>query len=80
MDSGERGVAAMAVQVRELATDLGELKADVNARFKQHLTQHQEDLRSRVTTRRWIIGTAVVGAGSMAAVIVMLLDLIQHLH
>ena len=81
MDSGgTRGVGAMAVQVAELAKDFGELKTDVNTRFEQHIRQHDADLKSRTAARRWMIGTAVVGAGSMAAVIVMLLDLITRLH
>lgn len=80
VDSGKDGVAAMAVQVRELATDLGELKADVNTRFEQHLKQHTEDIRARQTARRWMVGTAIAGTGAMATVILLLLDVLQHLH
>ena len=80
VDTGERGVAAMAVQVRELATDLGELKAEVNTRFEQHLAQHREDLRSRQTTRRWMIATTIAGAAAVATVIMMLLLVLQRLH
>jgi hypothetical protein len=80
VDTGKDGVAAMAVQVRELATDLGELKADVNTRFEQHLTQHTEDLKARAAARRWMIGTVIGAAGAMGTVITMLLDVLRHLH
>ena len=78
--SGERGVAAMAVQVKELATDLGELKTDVNTRFEQHQKQHTEDIRARTTARRWMIGTIIAAAAAMATVIMMLTEVLRHLH
>jgi hypothetical protein len=80
VDSGKDGVAAMAVQVRELATDLGELKSDVAARFQQHLVQHTEDLKARTTARRWMIGTVIGAAAALATVILMLLAVLQRLH
>lgn len=73
---GSRGVLQVAGQVTDLIKDFAELKAA----FFTHETQHAEEKRERIRSRRWIIATVIGGLGGFAAVIGLLVELLQKVR
>jgi hypothetical protein len=59
---GTRGVAVLAVQVADLAKDFGE-----------HRHEHEVELKSRASSRRWAVGLAAVLFAAVESPLVTLL-------
>lgn len=78
--TGATGVPVVQSQLIEVVKDVAELRADMNSRFDAHAKAHEQADRDRVTGRRWLIGTALVGIGAMSGLYVMILDLISRHH
>lgn len=76
----DRGVVTLQAQVRELATDLAELKGQTGEWQQAHDRRHGQDERDRVSARRWIIGTGIAGVAAMATAIGLLIDIAAHIH
>lgn len=76
----DRGVITLQAQVRELATDLAELKGKTDAWQEGHDRRHGQDERDRITARRWLIGTGIAGVAAMATAIGLLVDIAAHIH
>lgn len=81
---GTRGVLALQAQLTDAIKDMVEIKADLlglkrdtSASFMEHGKQHQKDQEERVNGRRWLIGTALAGLMAMAAVIALLVQVVQ---
>ena len=79
-EHGTRGVVGLQAQIVDLVKDVTELKSDLVKRFDAHDLVHKQEARDRVSARRWMVGTAVAGLASMAAVISMLVELMMHVH
>jgi len=91
---GTKGVAVVQTQLVDVVKDITELKAEsgarfdlvdrrfdaVGKRFDDHMQIHEQDKRDRIIGRRWLVGIGIAGMGSMAAVLGLLVDVIQHLH
>lgn len=75
---GAAGVPVLQSQMIELVKDVAELKADVNTKFADHLREHEQANRDRVTGRRWMIATAFAGIGAMTGLYLMLFDLLSR--
>ena len=79
-DHGTKGVAGLHVQMTELVKDVLELKADMSVRFTSHDRVHEVDAASRVSARRWLVGTGIAAMLSLATVVGLLFDIITRLH
>lgn len=67
------GIQVLSVQLAEVIKDVGAVTADL-ARFrKEHLEEHQAERASRVSGRRWAIGTALVALASLWAPLVYII-------
>lgn len=53
--AGTRGEVGLAMQVKQVISDIGMLRADLNSHRQDHLTAE----RARVVGRRWIIGAVI---------------------
>ena len=76
----DRGVITLQAQMRELHTDLAELKGETRAWQQAHTAAHETDQRDRVSGRRWLIGVGIAGVASMSAVAGLLVDVLMHIH
>lgn len=76
----DRGVTILQQQVRELSTDLAELKGETRAWQQGHNQTHESEQRDRVAGRRWLVGIGVAGLASAAAVIGLLVDVVYQVH
>jgi hypothetical protein len=84
---GTRGVMALQAQltdtikdITELKTELHSFKGETSRWFEKHSNQHQQDMRDRTSGRRWMIGTAIAGMLAMAAVLTLLVQVLQNVH
>jgi hypothetical protein len=84
---GTRGVLALQAQLTDAIKDMVEIKSDLigfktdtAGWFKEHGKQHTQDQRERVSGRRWLVGTAFAGLMAMAAVIGLLIQVVQSVH
>ena len=73
---GSRGVLQLTGQVTDLIKDVAEMKLT----FQSHETLHEKEETQRRGTRRWITGTIIAGMGGFAAVITLLVDVLQHVR
>lgn len=76
----DRGVITLQAQVRELATDLAELKGETRTWQEGHDRTHAAEQHDRTAGRRWLIGAGIAGVASMAAVVGLLFDILSHVH
>lgn len=67
-------------QVRELSTDLAELKGETRAWQIGHNETHTLEERDRVSSRRWVLGFAVAALASLSAMIGLLIDIVYQVH
>jgi hypothetical protein len=74
---GTRGVAVIQAQVTELIKDLTELKTTTESFQKSHDTEHKEEKRTRITGRRWLIGTAIAGTGVLGGIVGLLVEVLK---
>ena len=72
---GSRGVLQLTAQVTDLIKDMTE----VRVAFAAHEGQHETDLRERRNGRRWLVGVIIAGMSGFAAVIGLLVEVLQHL-
>ncbi len=79
-DHGTRGIASLTAQVAEIIKDVAGLQSDVTNRFDLHSRTHEQDRKDRIAARRWLIGTGLVGVGTMSAVITMLVEVLHRVH
>ena len=84
---GTRGVIALQAQLTDVMKDITMLTSDVNMVkkdtalwFEKHGGQHEQDLKDRTSSRRWMIGTVIAGLVSMAAVLTLLVQIFQNIH
>lgn len=84
---GTRGVVAVQAQltdaikdVMELKSDMGSFKRDTAVWFEKHSEHHEQEMKSRISSRRWMIGTAFAGMAAMATVLALLIQIVGSLH
>lgn len=75
----DRGVTVLQQQVRELATDVAELKGQAVTWQQTHERTHLQDKRDRTSERHWMIGTAIAGLVALCTVIGLLITLLAQL-
>ena len=79
-DHGTRGVATVQIQLTEVVKNLGELKADVNARFDAHFRLHEKDEKDRISRRRFTVAAVIAILGSLATILALLVEIFLHVH
>lgn len=77
IDRGTGGVGALAVQLAEVVKDLAALKLDLDSFRKDHAWQHDQETRSRISARRWLIATVIA---ALTCIEVPLFYVVAHLH
>lgn len=84
---GSRGVVGLQVQVADLAKEVANLQASVDAlradmdrRFDAHMKVHQDDAGDRISSRRFRVTATIAAAVAAAAVITLLITIVSRLH
>lgn len=75
---GTRGVGVVQAQLVEVVKDLADLKADVNKRFDDHQRVHEQDLRDRVSGRRWLTGTLIAAIVMLVAILGLAINIASN--
>lgn len=75
-DHGTRGVGVLQNQIVDLSKDVAKLEAAL----EHHEAGHKEERKERAKNRKWLIGVAIAGLGSMAAMISLLVEVLAHVH
>jgi hypothetical protein len=73
---GSRGVLQLTAQVTDLIKDITEVKLS----FVAHEVQHEKEAADRRNSRRWMAGFVVAGLSGFAAVIGLLVEVLQRVH
>lgn len=72
--------ATLAVQVAELAKDVGELNRRIEGHERTHEQEKADTATRRRADRRWRIGAAIAAVGGFATLLAAVLDAAGRIH
>lgn len=67
-------------ELADTKSEVSTLRTEMEGRFDKHAKQHEDEVKARITARRWLIGIGIAGLASLAAVGGLLYDIMSHLH
>jgi len=75
---GTRGVGALQIQVVEVLKDIAEIKVQFTSYLSEHVRTHREEKDQRLTERHWLIGIGIAGVSALAAILAVVVVILQH--